>query len=98
MCVGVGLLFFICGSLFIGSTGFELLTEVMGHGYYIWRTNSGWPGPHLHQLLKTFAESRVAATARAQGWEAGPGLLGKLMDEVRRAMIVTVAVLLTFNF
>jgi hypothetical protein len=46
--------------------------------------------PHLHQLLKTFAESRVAATARAQGWEAGPGLLGKLMGEVRRAMSVTV--------
>ena len=53
----------------------------------------GRPLPHLHQLLKTSAESRVAATARAQGWEAGPGLLGKLMGEVRRAMIVTVAVL-----
>ena len=38
----------------------------------------------------TFAESQVAATARAQGWEAGPGLLGKLMGEVRRAMSVTV--------
>ena len=46
--------------------------------------------PHLHQLLRVFAESRVAATARAQGWEAGPGLLGKLMGEVRRAMSVTV--------
>jgi hypothetical protein len=60
--------FFVCGSLFIGSTGFELLTEVMGHGYYIWRTNSWWPwrdlSPHLHQLLKTFAESRVAANRR----------------------------------
>jgi hypothetical protein len=46
--------------------------------------------PHLHQLLRTFAESRVAATGRAQGWEAGPGLLGKLMGEVRRAMSVVV--------
>jgi hypothetical protein len=46
--------------------------------------------PHLHQLLRIFAESRVAATSRAQGWEAGPGLLGKLMGEVRRAMSVVV--------
>ena len=27
---------------------------------------------------------------RAQGWEAGPGQLGKVMGEVRRALSVTV--------
>ena len=31
--------------------------------------------PHFHQLLKLFAESRVAAMGRAQGREAG-GMLG----------------------
>ena len=46
--------------------------------------------PHLHQLLKIFAESRVAAMGRAQGWEAGPNMLGKVMGEVRRSMSVTV--------
>ena len=38
--------------------------------------------PHLHQLLRLFAESRVAARARAQGWEDGPNMLGKVMGEV----------------
>ena len=46
--MGVGLLFFICGSLFIGSTGFELLTEVMGYGYYIWRTQWSDFNDHGH--------------------------------------------------
>ena len=46
--------------------------------------------PHLHQLLLTFAESRVAAMSRAQGWEAGPGLLGKVTGDIRRALSVTV--------
>ena len=46
--------------------------------------------PHLHQLLRAFAESRVAAASRAQGWEAGPGQLGKVMWEIRRALSVTV--------
>jgi hypothetical protein len=46
--------------------------------------------PHLHQLLHTFAESRVAAASRAQGWEAGPGQLGKVMGQIRRALSVTV--------
>ena len=41
-------------------------------------------------LLLIFAESRVAAMSRAQGWEAGPGQLGKVMGEIRRAMSVTV--------
>ena len=40
--------------------------------------------PDFHQLLKVFAESRVAAMARASGWEAGPGALGKVMGELRR--------------
>ena len=42
-----------------------------------------------HSIL-IFAESRVAAMSRAQGWEAGPGQLGKVMGEIRRAMSVTV--------
>ena len=42
--------------------------------------------PDLHQLLKTFAESRVAALSRGQGWEAGPGKLGKVMGDIRRAL------------
>ena len=46
--------------------------------------------PHLHQLLRVFAESRVAAASRAQGWEAGPGQLGKVMGEIRRALSVTI--------
>jgi hypothetical protein len=46
--------------------------------------------PHLHQLLRTFAESRVAATGLARGWEAGPGELGKVMGDVRRALSVVV--------
>jgi hypothetical protein len=46
--------------------------------------------PHLHQLLRTCAESRVAATGRARGWEAGPGELGKVMGDVRRAVSVVV--------
>ena len=46
--------------------------------------------PHLHQLLRLFAESRVAAMGRAQGWEAGPNMLGKVMGEMRRAFSVTV--------
>jgi hypothetical protein len=46
--------------------------------------------PHLHQLLRHFAESRVAAASRAQGWEAGPGQLGKVMGEIRRALSITV--------
>jgi hypothetical protein len=28
----------------------------------------------------------VAAASRAQGWEAGPGQLGKVMGEIRRAL------------
>ena len=36
--------------------------------------------PDLHKLLLVFAESRVAAMSRAQGWEAGPGQLGKVND------------------
>ena len=46
--------------------------------------------PDLHKLLLVFAESRVAAMSRAQGWEAGPGQLGKVMGEVRRALSITV--------
>ena len=46
--------------------------------------------PDLHKLLLVFAESRVAAMSRAQGWEAGPGQLGKVMGEIRRALSVTV--------
>ena len=46
--------------------------------------------PHLHQLLKLFAESRVAAMGRAQGREAGEGMLGKVMGEIRRAFSVAV--------
>ena len=51
--------------------------------------------PRLHQLLKTFAESRVVALtealSRSQGWEAGPGQLGKVMGDIRRAFSVTIA-------
>ena len=46
--------------------------------------------PHLHLLLKQCAESRVSAIERAQGWEAGPGLLGKVMGEIRRAFSIVV--------
>ena len=46
--------------------------------------------PHFHQLLLSFAESRVAALSRSQGWEAGPGQLGKVVGEMRRALSVTI--------
>ena len=46
--------------------------------------------PDFHKLLLAFAESRVAAMSRAQGWEAGPGQLGKVTGEIRRAMSVTI--------
>lgn len=35
-------------------------------------------------------DCEVAALGRAQGWEAGPNKLGKVMGEVRRAFSVTV--------
>ena len=46
--------------------------------------------PHFHSLLKVFAEERVAARGRASGEEQGPGQLGLVMGEVRRAASVTV--------
>ena len=46
--------------------------------------------PDLHRLLLVFAESRVAALGRARGWEAGPGELGKVMGDTRRALSVTI--------
>ena len=55
-----------------------------------WQVRGGDLSPHFHKLLLAFAESRVAAMSRAQGWEAGDGQLGKVMGEVRRAMSVTV--------
>ena len=44
----------------------------------------------LHQLLRVFAEERVAAEGRAAGVVPGPGALGRIMGEVRRAMAVMV--------
>ena len=46
--------------------------------------------PDFHQLLKLFAESRVAAMGRAQGREAGEGMLGKVMGEIRRSFSVAI--------
>ena len=46
--------------------------------------------PHFHQLLLSFAESRAAALSRSQGWEAGPGQLGKMVGDTRRALSVTI--------
>ena len=45
--------------------------------------------PQLHQLLLIFAESRMAALSRAQGWEASDGQLGKVVGKIRRSMSVT---------
>ena len=44
----------------------------------------------FHELLKLFAETRVANQARARGYEAGEGELGLAMGAVRRAMSVAV--------
>ena len=44
----------------------------------------------FHALLKILAEARCTAIARSRGWEAGPGLLGKVTGELRRAMSVQV--------
>ena len=46
--------------------------------------------PHLHSLFKLCEELRVAKMSQAQGWEAGPGMLGKVMGEIRRGFSVTV--------
>ena len=46
--------------------------------------------PHLHQLLNIFAVARVEAMEQAQGYEQGPGMLGKVNGEVRRAFSVMV--------
>ena len=46
--------------------------------------------PHLHSLLKLCAELRVAKISLAQGWEAGLGVLGRVMGEIRRGFSVTV--------
>ena len=42
--------------------------------------------PHFHQLLKLFAESRVAAMSSSQGWE----VMGKVMGELSRVFCVAV--------
>ena len=46
--------------------------------------------PHLHSLLKLCAEQRVAGISRAEGREAGAGVLGRVMGEIRRGFSVTV--------
>ena len=46
--------------------------------------------PHFHQLFKLFAESQVATMGRAQEREAGEGMLGKVMGEIRRSISVAV--------
>lgn len=46
--------------------------------------------PHFHCALKLFAEERVAALGRATGEVQGPGQLGKLVGEIRRAASVCV--------
>ena len=46
--------------------------------------------PHLHQLLKLFAESRVATIERAPRYEAALGLLVKILGEIRRSFSVAV--------
>ena len=51
---------------------------------------SWWSDHGATCLRRVFAESRVVAASRAQGWEAGPGQLGKVMGKIRRALSVTV--------
>ena len=46
--------------------------------------------PHFHGLLKVFAEERVAAEGSATGVEQGPGQLGRVTGEIRRAASATV--------
>ena len=50
----------------------------------------GCLSPDFHALHKYLAEARCAAISRARGWEAGPGLLGKVMGEMRRSTSVHV--------
>ena len=44
----------------------------------------------FHTLPKYLIEARWVAIARARGWEAGPGLLGKVMGEIHQAKSVQV--------
>ena len=46
-------------------------------------------GSFSHFSLRSQWEAGVGVS-RSQGWEAGPGQLGKVMGEVRRALSVTV--------
>ena len=46
--------------------------------------------PHIHSLLKLCAEQRVAGIGRAEGWEAGPGVLGRVIGEIRQGFSATV--------
>ncbi len=38
----------------------------------------------LHNLVRTMAECRVAARARARGWPASDWELGEVMGQIRR--------------
>ena len=40
----------------------------------------------LHQLVRTLAECRVSARARARGWEGPDWELGEVMGQIRRAL------------
>ena len=67
-----------------------LITNTTDYNFWDKTVQSAQCNIELHQLLRVFAESRVAAASRAQGWEAGPDQLGKVMGEIRRALSVTV--------
>ena len=43
--------------------------------------------PHdLHSLVRTIAETKVAARSRARGWQGSDQELGLVMGEIRRAL------------
>ena len=43
----------------------------------------------LHDLVRTLAERRVEALARARGWEASDGELGLVLGQIRRILSLT---------
>ena len=62
-----------------------------------WRRGSWWQGRgetfrliSINFCSPLQSSCRVAALSRSQGWEAGPGQLGKVVGDTRRALSVTI--------
>ena len=76
---------------FHGTVGDEkgpLVTKLESYGKLEGLVVGPWGnGSHdLHSLVRTLAETKVAARSRARGWEGSDQELGLVMGEIRRAL------------